>query len=84
MAAWYDSASKAVRWGIFILCHAIVASVLIGAIHVVQWLVVLTGDHKLFDVIPLRYVFDGMDAGILLAFVVLGTMEAVRVFREQG
>jgi hypothetical protein len=80
---WYRSAKKAVRWGVFILCHAVVASLLIGAVQFIQWVVVLTGDHKLFGVIPLRYVFDGMDLAILLAFVVLGTLEAVTVFREQ-
>ena len=81
--SWTRSGRKAIRWGVFILCHALVASLLIGAIQFVQWLVILTGDHKLFDVIPLRYIFDAMDAGILIAFVVLGTLESVRVFREQ-
>ena len=37
---------------------------------------------QLFDIIPLRYIFDGMDLGILVAFLVLGTLEAIKVFRE--
>lgn len=79
---WYDSFEKAFRWGAYIAAHAGVAILLLGAIHVIQWLVIKAGDPKLFDVIPLRYIFDGMDLGILIAFLVLGTREAVRVFKE--
>jgi hypothetical protein len=60
----------------------LVTIVLIAVVHGIQWLVILAGDPKLFDVLPLRYLLDGMDLTLLLVFVVLGTMEAVRVFRE--
>ena len=80
---WYSSFGKALRWGSYVAAHALVASLILGAIYLIQELLIVAGDPKLFDLIPLRYIFDGMDLGILLAFVVLGTLEAVRVFREQ-
>jgi hypothetical protein len=81
VAPWYSAFETAWRWGSFIAAHALVAILLIAVIAVIQRRVLLIGDPKLFDVIPLRYVFDGMDLGILVAFVVLGTIEAVVVFR---
>jgi hypothetical protein len=32
--------------------------------------------------VALRYIFDGMDLAILVAFLVLGTVEAVIVFKR--
>jgi hypothetical protein len=56
-----------------------VAVVLVGAIEFIQKLILRLGDPKLFDIVPLRYIFDGMD----LAFLVIGTLEAIAVFREK-
>jgi hypothetical protein len=79
----YSAFKTAWRWGSFIAAHAIVACVLIGAIQLVQHLLFLFGDPKLFDAIPLRYIFDVMDLAIAAAFIVLGTLEAITVFREK-
>lgn len=79
---WYSAFETAWRWGSFIAAHALVAMLLLGVIALLQWLVLQLGDPKLFDRIPLRYVFDGMDLGILVAFVVIGTIEAVIVFKR--
>jgi hypothetical protein len=78
---WYFAFATAWIWGSFIAAHALVAMLLIGVIALIQWLVLRLGDPQLFDTIPLRYVFDGMDLGILVAFVVVGTIHAVIVFR---
>ena len=78
---WYSAFETAWRWGSFIAAHALVAMLLLGVVALLQRLVLLLGDPKLFDKIPLRYIFDGMDLGILLAFVIIGTVEAVTVFR---
>jgi hypothetical protein len=51
-------------------------------IWLVQRLLVLVGDPKLFDWVPLRYIFDVVDLGILAAFLFFGTREAIDVFRE--
>jgi hypothetical protein len=78
---WYSAFETAWRWGSFIAAHALVGLVLVGVVYVFQRLLLQLGDPKLFDIIPLRYVFDGMDIGILVAFVVFGTLEAIVVFR---
>jgi hypothetical protein len=80
---WYSAFETAWRWGSYIAAHAVVAMILIGAIELIQGLILRVGDPKLFDIVPLRYIFDGMDLAILLAFLVLGTLEAVAVFREK-
>ena len=40
------------------------------------------GDPKLFDRIPVKYIFDAMDVFVLVVFVVFGTAEAYVVFQE--
>ena len=78
---WYAPFIRALRAGIYLATHVLVAAILIGAIYVVQWLLGYAGDPKLFDWIPIRYIFDAMDAGILITFIVFGTIEAVRAFQ---
>ena len=78
---WFSAFLTAWRWGSFIAAHAVVALLLLGVIALIQWLILQLGDPKLFDTIPVRYIFDGMDLAILVAFVVLGTVEAVLVFK---
>jgi len=79
--AWYEAFTTAWRWGSFIAAHALVALLLIAVVFAIQRALLLVGDPKLFDTVPIRYIFDGMDLGILVAFLVLGTMEAIRVFK---
>jgi len=58
---------------------AIVIIVLISLVRAaLNWL----GEPKLFDWIPLSYVFDAMDATALAVFITFGVVEAIRVFRE--
>jgi hypothetical protein len=80
---WYSAFQKALRWGSFIAAHALVAMLLLGAVALIQWLVLQLGEPKLFGIIPLGYVFDSMDLGILIAFIVIGTAEAIVVFRRK-
>jgi hypothetical protein len=58
-----------------------VALVFIGVITLFQWLLLSLGDPKLFDIVPVRFLFDGMDVAIFVAFLVFGTLEAINVFR---
>jgi len=80
---WYSAFETAWRWGSYVAAHALVAVVLVGAIEFIQKLILRLGDPKLFDIVPLRYIFDGMDLAILVAFLVIGTLEAIAVFREK-
>ena len=80
---WYSAFETALRWGSFIAAHALVAMLLLGVVALIQWLVLKLGEPKLFGIIPLGYIFDSMDLAILIAFIVLGTLEAVMVFRKK-
>jgi hypothetical protein len=82
-ATWGVSFEKALGWGAYVLAHAFVAVLLIAAIGIVQEFLYLIGDPRLFDKIPIRYIFDGMDVAILVGFFALTALEAIWVFREQ-
>ena len=79
---WSAPFIRAARAGAFIASHALIAVVLIVAISAVKGAIGWFGDTKLFGVLPLGYLFDAMDAAILLVFMVFGLIEAIRVFRE--
>ena len=76
------SAYKALVWGAYVAGHTFVTGVIIIAVWGVQTLLAWAGDPKLFDWIPLRYIFDVVDLAIVVAFIVFGTSEAIVVFRE--
>jgi hypothetical protein len=78
---WHGAFYRALRTGSFFVAHVIVALVFIGGIELIQLALLKLGDPKLFDILPLRYIFDAMDLAILVAFLVLGTVEAVTVFK---
>jgi hypothetical protein len=78
---WYAPLVKAGRAGVYFFAHVLLASALIGVIYLIQLLLVTIGDPKLFDWIPLRYIFDAMDIGILAAFILFGIIEAYLVFK---
>ena len=80
---WHRSFKKGIAWGSYVAAHALVTVVLICVIAGIQRLLIWIGDPKLFDWVPLRYIFDVVDLGILAAFIFFGTREAVHVFREQ-
>jgi hypothetical protein len=80
---WYRPFLRALSYGSYVLAHVGVALLLISGIRAIQWLVISTGDPKLFDFLPLRWVFDVMDLGILSTFTVFGTLEAIDVFGKR-
>jgi len=75
--------AKAARAGAYLAAHVLVACLIIGAISLIKLLIVEIGDPLLFDWVPIRYVFDAMDAGILISFALFGAIEAFNVFRER-
>ena len=54
MPNWSRSFAKALRWGSYLAAHTLETIVLIGAIWLIQTLLIAQGDPKLFDWIPLR------------------------------
>jgi len=79
---WYAPLNRGLRAAAFFAAHLISALMIIGGIYVVQTLLMYMGDPKLFDRIPVKYIFDAMDVFVLVVFVVFGTGEAYVVFQE--
>ena len=79
---WYAPLIKLLRAVIYIAAPTAVALLLITAIEIVAGWLHRTGDPKLWDWVPVRYLFDTMDLAILIAFIWYGTAEAIRAFRE--
>jgi len=71
------------RAGAYLLAHLLVSMIIVAICAAVQKVLLWDGDPKLFDAVPLRYVFDAIDLGILVAFLVFGTREAWKVFAEE-
>ena len=71
----------AVAQGVFILCHGVVATLMLLVMRGLQWAVEAAHPDPLFDVVPVRYIFDGMDAILLALFVLISSLEAFHIFR---
>jgi hypothetical protein len=79
---WYAPLNRGLRAAAFFVAHLISALIIIGGIYVIQTLLLHMGNPKLFDRIPVKYIFDAMDVFVLIVFVVFGTAEAYVVFQE--
>ncbi len=73
---------SAVHVATFIVCHMLVAVVLIVTTRVITIALVREGDPKLFDEIPVRYFFDAMDVLILLGLIVATGQTMWKLARE--
>ena len=63
------------------LAHSLVAVLLIILLTGVSEFLEFMGDHRLFQRIPLSYIFDAMDCAILLVFGAFGVLEATKAFK---
>ena len=70
---------RAIRAALFLGIHVALAFLIIGALYFVQLGLIAIGDPKLFDLMPVRYIFD---VGIFIAFFGFGSMEAYLLFQE--
>jgi hypothetical protein len=66
---------RALHMAVCIIIHTGLAVLLIWAVWVIKENLTATGDPKLFDVIPLGYVFDAIELGIVIAFFLVGATE---------
>jgi hypothetical protein len=80
--AWHRSFQNAFLAICYLIAHFLIVLVLIGLITVIQWILVRDGDPRVFDICPWRYIFDAMEVAVVMVFLVFGTREAIRVFRE--
>ena len=79
---WYTPLGRGLRAGAFFVAHLAVALLIVGGIYLIQSALSYLGNPLLFDVIPIKYVFDALDIFVVIEFVVFGTMEAYVVFLE--
>lgn len=77
-----ETALQAIRAAAFLALHTALALVLICAITGVHIFLHWVGEPKLFDWIPLRYLFDVLDLGVIVFFIVGGVSDARSAFRD--
>jgi hypothetical protein len=85
--SWHRPFRRAFRAGCYLLAHALVAMWAISLIAAVQLAAGLLGRPfglglTLFGVLPVSYILDAGDLAILIVLIFFGTIEAVRVLRE--
>ena len=80
---WYTSYRNARDRIGYVLCHLAVVVVIIGSIEIVRYLVHLIGNPMLYDKVPIGYIFDTVELGIIVPFIILGSLEALGVFRKK-
>jgi hypothetical protein len=76
---------KPVRAAVFLITHTALACLVILCIYGVEMLITyLWRDHdgSLLGAIPLRYVFDAIDLGVLVVFGIRGIIAAYRAFQN--
>ena len=64
----------------YLLFHTILAAIFIALISILQRFLAWEGEPLLFDIFPIRYIFDAMDCSIGFVFIYFGTRDAIRVF----
>ncbi len=79
---WYDPIRSAFHAATYIVCHTVVALIIIAATRIIALILEYFGDPRLYDVLPIRYIFDTMDLVIFLAFMVTGGISAWQAFKE--
>ena len=79
---WHAPITGALRVALCVASHTGLALFVIAMIHLVAIGLHDIGDPKLFDIMPIRYVFDFMDALVLLMFIVYCARELIRVAKE--
>lgn len=65
-----------------LLAHLATALILIFVISLAQVAIREAGDPRLLDFLPVRYMLDVMDLGLLVQFLFFGTLSAYRAFKE--
>ena len=80
--SWRAPFQSALRVVTFIVCHMLVAVVLIAATRVITIALAKEGDPKLFDEIPIRYFFDAIHVIILLRPIAATRLTMWKLARE--
>jgi hypothetical protein len=74
-----------VRTAVALACHltnAVLILLSIKALELILHWLWAERDPTLFGVLPLGWVFHGMDVAVLLVFAIYGTISVARAFKE--
>jgi hypothetical protein len=78
---WYAPFRLALKLCAYLIGHTLVALLLVGVIYVVREVTIGAGDPRLFEKVPIRYIFDGLDAFAIFVVTVAFIIEAVQMVR---
>lgn len=79
---WRRPWIEAFHIAMHVLAHLATVMVLIFVISLVKTAVRKAGDPLLLDFVPVRYIFDAMDLGLLVQFLGFGLRAAYNAFKE--
>lgn len=78
----YEVFERGLRAAAYFTVHIAIALLIIEGIYLIKLALAWMGDPRLFNFVPISYIFDAMDIFVLLVFIVFGTREAYLVMRE--
>lgn len=73
---------RALWAALFVGIHVALALLLITGVWVIKHWLLAIGDPRLFDWMPMRYLFDALDLGVIVSFMLFGGMEVFLLFQE--
>lgn len=80
---WRGLAKQTLHLPLVAISHTVVAIILLSGGLLMHHIVVEYGDPKLYDLVPLRYVVDTIDLGVLGAYIVFGTRSFARAISAE-
>jgi hypothetical protein len=81
---WRSPVNSAIKSATYIGCHTFVTLVLISSTRLIAIALEELGDPKVFDSVPVRYLFDLMDVVFIVIFIFGSALSAVRAFKEKN
>lgn len=78
---WYDPIVRSLRFIVYAMTHFAVSLTLVGAFFALEYLLRQVGDPKFFDVVPYRYVLDGIDLVLILISGTFSALDAIEMYR---
>jgi hypothetical protein len=83
---YHNEIRRLARAVIFLIAHAVILVVLLLCVMGVEAIMhhLGAGEHKMFDKIPLSWIFDASEVGLIAAFAIAGGRQAWRRFNDEG
>ena len=74
---------KLLAGAVELFCHTAMLALILSAVRAIEWTLERlwgTKEKVLFDVVPVRFLFDGADLGLILAFLFFGGYAVYRAY----